>query len=278
VNGYQLNIRLDQYFNGGKDRIYADFMYMPQNSQFLWWHSGYNGTTPSWARYGNLNYTHSFSGSLVNQASITWQRYRTAFTGNAAEVIPFLTLIFGSPFSPGTSYFGSPGLDVGKEHNYTLRDDLTWVWGNHSFKFGFQGAHNDTWTDDTAARAHPTDVFFSGWPQFFDDSPFNYDLATLSAKTGQFLPQLFGAQVANFSLYAQDDWRVTSHLKLTLGLRWDDYGNPSAYGLHALPFAQVFPGSGSTLAQQMAGASVKTVTNAFAGRSANNILPRAGFA
>jgi outer membrane receptor protein involved in Fe transport len=278
VNGYQLSARLDQYFNGGKDRLYGNYMYVPQNSQFLWWHSGYNALTPTWTRYANLNYTHSFSSTLLNQASITWQRYRSAFTAGKSETIPFLTLIFGSPFSPGLSYFGTPGPTVDKEHDYTLRDDLTWVRGNHSFKFGFQGTHNDFWFDNSGYLARPSVVLFFGWPQFFDDSPFQYGLSTLSGKTGQYIPQINGAQANNFALYAQDDWRVTSHLKLTLGLRWDEYGNPSAYGHDALPFAQVVLPSASALPEQFAGAAVKTVSNAFAGASTNNVLPRAGFA
>jgi hypothetical protein len=281
VDGFQFNGRLDQYFSGGKDRIYGDYMYLSSNSNYEFWKHGYNAYTPNWARYVNVNYTHTFGPTVVNQLSVNWQRYSYDFTATPEshyETIPFFTLILGSPIGDGLDYFGTPGPTVNKEVNYMLRDDLSWVRGNHSFKFGFQGWHSQRWSDNAGYLARPVVPIFFGWPQFFDDSPFQYSLSTLSAKTGQYVPNITGAQYNNFGFYAQDNWRVTPHLTLTLGVRWDDYGNPYNYGLDSLPFAEVIRGSGSTLAEQFAGASVRSVSNALAGRMANNILPRGGFA
>jgi outer membrane receptor protein involved in Fe transport len=279
VIGHQIDARLDQYFRQGKDRIYASFIETPQTSNFLWWHSGYDALTPSVTRYGNLNYTHIFSSQLLNRASFVYQRYGSSFTPSPAATIPFLSLILGpGPTNPGTDFFGTPGDSYSKAHDYMFRNDVVWTHHDHNVSLGFQYTHNDTWDNSSGEASKPSTPIYNTWSDFLDDQPFTYGLSTLSAATGKYLPQIYGSQVTQFSAYAQDEWRATPRLLLTLGIRWDDYGNPYAYGNGALPFAQIFPAAGSTLQQQIAGSSVQAVKNAFAGRLNNNFLPRIGFA
>jgi Ca-activated chloride channel family protein len=85
---------------------------------------------------------------------------------------------------------------------------VVWVRNNHNFSFGadFRRLSADI---DSALRERS--VLFSG-----------VDLAGTASRINEIsrvLPPT--ATIYNFSLYAQDDWRITPRLNLNLGLRWD---------------------------------------------------------
>ncbi len=63
--------------------------------------------------------------------------------------------------------------------------------------------------DNSSGEASkPSTPIYSTWSDFLDDQPFTYGLSTLSAATGKYLPQIYGAQVTQFSAYVQDEWRL----------------------------------------------------------------------
>ena len=107
VNGFQLDGRIDQYFRGGKDRIYGAYVLEPQISDFLWFRPGFNTTTPGGTRYVNLNYTHLFSPSLISQTSISALRFYNGFHSAPSNTIPFFNWELGyGDFV--LDYFGTP--------------------------------------------------------------------------------------------------------------------------------------------------------------------------
>jgi len=293
VNGDQYNFRADHYFRNSKDRVYFNWYATSQVSDFLWDRPGYNSNTPGNARYANGNYSHVFSQSLVNEASFsynkTWGGWKKQSGAEDYNVVPFFTLVLGG----GPLLFGTPGDTQGYEHNYQIHDNLVWIHGKHSLKFGFEGVRSNYLNDNSGLAARPNSVFFlGGWDSFLLDQPAWYNLGTLSAKDGSFLPQIVGAQVTRFAGFAQDEWKPRPNLLLTLGVRWDDFGNPYNYS-NGLPFAQVFPGRagafanlsqpawigpGQGFAQQISNTYVKLADNAFAGRQWKNFMPRVGVA
>ena len=138
---------------------------------------------------------------------------------NGSVVVKFPDLTWG--FSPGT--FFHPFYQE-------LRDDLTVVKGQHTFKFGGdllntprnQHAVADplgVWTfakDYQPTVASPT----------FDPANPNFDWSTLaSANPIQFTATYPTVQWQDESfmvgIYAQDEWKVRSNLTLNLGLRYD---------------------------------------------------------
>ena len=280
VNGFQIDGRVDQYFRGGNDRIYADYVLEPQVSDFIWWRPGFNATTPGGSRYINFNYTHIFTPSLISQASVSYVRFYNAFTSNTANTIPFLTLMIGGG-DDGTDYFGTPADPAWqKAHNFQVHEDVTWNHGKHNIRAGFAGAELHQYSQSAGASAKAQVPIYFGWSDFLDDQPWSYGLDTLSGTTGKFLANIQGSQVTQLGLYAQDDWKVKPNLLITLGLRWDDYGNPSRYGNGALPFVNMVSPSGNTLRQNIISNAISTapVSNAFASNQAFNLLPRVGFA
>ncbi len=188
--------------------------------------------------------THIFSGNLVNEARAGWSDFEFGFLPvgfgtdqNAALGIPGpggvtrpngISLIGGGD---GTyiEYLGDFGQYLINERTTQLTDSVTWLSGNHTFKFGGTVMRRN--------MAQERTQFGKGF-YFFRDS-----LGTASNKpelgfTGYEVADMLVARtdftatgVPGFvprdtiswenSLFVQDDWHVNPSLTLNLGLRWD---------------------------------------------------------
>ena len=279
IRGTQYNVRLDQYFNDAKDRLFGSYFRVDQHSDYLADRPLWDSQTPGASFYASASWTHQFSATLLNQASFGWTR--TAFEFGGGGNLAFVTVPAGVTICCQNGFFGffppfSPTAD--KEHSYTFRDYASWVKGSHTVRLGTVIAHQDYWQDRAGEYARPFNVSYNSIFDFLNDKPSAMALYTLSAQTGKFQAQYYGAQTTRPSIYVQDEWKVKPSLLLSLGLRWDDYGNPTPYGFGALPYVQVFPGAGSNFQQQIANAFTKFSSAAFAGRQNKNFLPRVGVA
>jgi hypothetical protein len=136
----------------------------------------------------------------------------------------------------GIVNFGAPENDdtiAPLQQSTQVQDNLTWIKGNHTFKFG--GGFN---LIDDRRRANR-------FARYTFASIANYD----SARTGTLKPgnsctgeatkcytnfiEAFGdADIKYYSnfgnFFVQDDWKVTRKLKLNYGVRYDIYDLPSA--------------------------------------------------
>jgi hypothetical protein len=171
----------------------------------------------------------------------------------------------GAGFEPAllvADLFDSGGIQGGvrsySEQHFQALENLTYVCGKHSFKFG--GDLEPVWIGAQTAFFTPGGGIFT--PQsFFGAAPFNarpfgpgtpVEFLFLEPKSyfGQQVPQrtlpfetgLFAGPAASaftdsvnlsfwhklFDVYAQDQWRPTSNLTFTLGLRYDIDFFPSA--------------------------------------------------
>jgi hypothetical protein len=298
VNGFQLNGRIDQYFRGGQDRIYGAYVLEPQVSDFLWYRPGFNGETPGGTRYVNLNYTHLFSPNLISQTAISAVRFYNSWTPGPSNTIPFFTYDGDSAFTgeeSGTDWFGSPGgPNNAKSHNYQLHEDVTWTHGRHNVKAGFLIAHMDNYQNNAGTNSKGNFAFYvdspndtaascycQGFAPFLNDQLQSYSFNnTISALTGGYRGDISGSQVLQYGLYVQDDWKVKSNLLISLGLRWDDYGNPSNYGNLSLPWVNMNSPAGASLYENIVHDNLSTgaVGNAFSSSQDLNFLPRVGFA
>jgi hypothetical protein len=142
----------------------------------------------------------------------------------------------------------SPILKYQIRHSIT--EDLFWVKGGHSLRFGgtvtknqTDGVHafpgGGTWTFANLAnflRMVPTQYsgpcnYYNGSPGcvFPDGSPLLFPTQRRTAKT------------FDFSMYVQDDWKIASNLSLNLGLRYAPSTNPydatnQTYALLPVPY------------------------------------------
>ena len=181
-----------------------------------------------------------------------------------------------------TDYFGTPADPAWqKAHNFQFHEDVTWSHGRHTIKAGFAFARLEQYDQSAGASAKAQVPIYFSWSDLLDDQPWTYGLDTLSGKTGKFLANIQGTAVSQFSLYAEDDFKVKPNLMVTFGLRWDDYGNPEPYGIGSLPYYNITtPADTATLRGNILSDNITTasVSKAFAGPQIANFLPRVGVA
>jgi Carboxypeptidase regulatory-like domain/TonB-dependent Receptor Plug Domain len=175
---------------------------------------------------GQLNYTHVFSPNVVNNivGSVLWYSaiFQSANISAATAAFPGLFSLSdvglaclgeGCGFAPSFSIFPQ-GRNVTQ---WGIVDDLSVTRGNHSFKMGVNFRRDDV-SDYTASEGLlPAAVI----------NAVDFSRDALSAANGDFVAQAFaksGRQpiaIYSVGLYFQDEYRVTSRLKLTLALRAD---------------------------------------------------------
>jgi outer membrane receptor protein involved in Fe transport len=186
--------------------------------------------------------THSFSGTLLNDARVgfsyfpvteglvnpTGQNLPAAF-GIAGVPVPFLPAItLGPPNNPVLSKIGTNDL-VQSFHDTTLQfeDTVTWTHGRHEFHIGFEAFHyimNDLYPGNAGLAG---EFDFTGQYTGNTGSTGGSAIADFLLGLPQTVQQGDGGggnkylRNSLFGFFGQDNWRVTQHLTLNLGLRYE---------------------------------------------------------
>ncbi len=178
--------------------------------------------------FGNTN-NNKITSFLVNN---TWTVSPSKLNQWVFHYQNFSNEILGVTDTPGINF---PSVQTGRNPNVPqatiekkvqIRDDFSWVAGDHSLKTGvnyintrldgffFFGAQGYVFQffDDPLVIANNTN---GRYPQGFDTpgAVRNVTFSDGEASHKQTLRQL--------AFYIQDDWKVTPRLTLNLGLRWD---------------------------------------------------------
>jgi hypothetical protein len=123
----------------------------------------------------------------------------------------------------GDNQFATPITlfpDLRNQEKYQLRYDVSHAMGDHSVKFGINFIHEPVLSGAFPGNAE-TLYSFPNDPTFYltDPAQFTADYlagaATTPAGDGS-----FSQSVQRLALYAEDSWRVTRHLTVNYGLRW----------------------------------------------------------
>jgi hypothetical protein len=239
--------------------------------------------------------THLFSGNKINEARGGWTRlnlrqfnlnygvYATQDLGIPGGNVPGDILTSGLSIFNVTGFTGlgdngfSPAVVV--SDNIQFSDNFNYIRGGHTFKFGgevqrrrynaFQSntlrgtmAFNGAYTQNPAARLGtglgPADVL----------------LGRPASGEIRFLNGTRGFRRTELSFYAQDVWKVTNALTLTLGLRYEKYAGWPWTEVNDRMY-QFIPDGGGTV--------VRVGTDRIPWRSgapgdSNNLGPRFGIA
>ncbi len=132
----------------------------------------------------------------------------------------------------GFFQFGTPQFlnraALPDERRYQIADTVVWVHGNHTFKFGEDYVHtNDlisnlynqyggfTYSGNTPLGNYLSDLYLSQNP-----------VAGKTAENYTYFNQGVGAAgldftTGDYALFAQDEWKVSPRLSLTMGVRWE---------------------------------------------------------
>ncbi|HTZ81863.1 MAG TPA: carboxypeptidase regulatory-like domain-containing protein [Candidatus Acidoferrales bacterium] len=148
--------------------------------------------------------TQVFGSKIVNETRFQFNRDRN--TQNPNDLNPAVNVL-GSFTGGGNSEGNLNDL----QNNYELQNYTSWIYGNHSFKFGGRFRANQA-TDYTTAGFNGTFVF-PGFDQYLAGTPSQLTITegTPNASVNYF----------DFEPYFQDDWRVRPNITFSYGLRYE---------------------------------------------------------
>lgn len=266
----QYNARVDQYF--AKDRLYFSLYRTDLDTENIALRKGFHDVGNNNTKSYQFNYTHIFSPSVLNE--FTYGQIRVQGSSGFSPGIPFRVPDIGIDGQEGINGPWGPATFI--QNNYNWRDVVSLVKSKHSFKFGYE-----FWKGDDDARfAGPyyrPHFQFSNLIALVKDDPTLESGVNFNPLTGKVADGAYRHLLNTNGIFVQDEWRVKSNLTLTVGIRWDDYGNPSPDSKTGQE-GNVFLGAGTDLNARVTNASVKPVKHTYNGRLKNNWSPRIGFA
>ncbi|MGC2186409.1 MAG: carboxypeptidase regulatory-like domain-containing protein [Terriglobales bacterium] len=186
----------------------------------------------------SLSEYHTFSPSVTNELRVGFNRTGFNF------IVPNLTFLPTLDAFPNITIDQLGGINIGPDPNapqssiqnlYQAVDNVTWVKGNHTLKFGVEGR-----------KAISPQVFIQR-------SRGDYEYATLSAFALDQVPdggtneRSFGSvgySGDNYGIfwYGNDTWKVRPNLSINLGLRYEYVSTPFGWTQQKLNSVSDVPG------------------------------------
>jgi len=215
---------------------------------------------------------HVFSPNLVNELRLGFNRNSNTY--NVPNIqFPGLDQFPSINVYEGVgSYFGpdSNAPQYGIQNTYQLNDSVSWTRGKHSFKFGFDGF---SWIDPQSfVQRSRGDYEWS----FLSDYLFDYYPDSIAQRS--LGGQEYSGNQKLYGLYGNDVWKVTPHLTVNIGLRWEYQTVPIGEQLQTLNQASSVPGLIQfTKPQAQGNAFMPRIGLAYSPGNSGNTSIRAGF-
>jgi hypothetical protein len=183
-----------------------------------------------------LSEFHTFTPNLTNEFRVGYNRYSNSlisgdFTYPGLDQFPNLTFDDQGFVNLGPDQ-NAPQFTI--QNLYQVTDNISWVKGKHTFKFGFDGRKYIS-PQGFTQRAR-------GDYEWANLSQFLQDLAPTSfgeRSTGNLT--YYGDQTALYG-YGNDTWRVSPKVTLNFGLRYEFTSVPTGERAQALNSAASVPG------------------------------------
>ena len=271
-NGFQYTVRVDHSFNDSKDRIFGSFNRTTLHqvlfgSPFVY--PAFNTIEPTYSMHFATGWVHA-SGNFVNEFGFATTR-------------PFGEALVNHPEVPGITVLGIEGYQTGwgpnafVQNNFEWRDVASFTRGSHSLKVG--GNVTRGRADHESSRVYNRPEFsFNSVFDFATDKANSESQFGFDPNTGARLNKLYSlVRDGSLSAFVQDDWKLRPNLTVNLGLRYEDFFNPSD-GLGSKGVCNmVFPSSGGGL-ESMIPNGVMTCGKHLLNHTLNTVSPRIGFA
>jgi hypothetical protein len=183
-------------------------------------------------RFFSVNETHLFSNALVNDFRFGYVRINNTL-GNippitasdlgidrptndvTTSIYKFVLLSSGFQLGP------TPPADQSQtQNNYNFVDTMSWVKGNHVFRFG--GEYTRVNLDKLFPQVFNAELFFASSASETDFQKFLTGAPDFSFGGGGVYNHEY--RTNDFAFFVQDDWKVRKDLTLNLGLRTEVLG------------------------------------------------------
>ncbi len=259
--------------------------------------------------------SHSFSPAIFSSSKMSYSRFENPYTFDTAQQnTP--ELMFGGATANGLQITfpglynlmqsGSGGLPYGGPQNTVqLEEDLSWMKGRHSMRFGGQwtyiqmnfsyGAYAQAIEFLQTGLQPGLDGMLSGNLQFYEaavdpqgklpctsNPDGSLNSTTACDVTPPAAPPSFARsyRYKDWATYAQDSYKATQRLTLNYGVRYEHYG--VQHNNHQNLDSNFYYGPGSTFFQKVASGQVQIAPDSPVGQlwapRWGTISPRVGFA
>ena len=193
------------------------------------------------------SWTHIFKADLINEFRLGYNRVnaqRLELNANTNVSADPSVNFPGVPFAPGigglpqltfsdVATLGSPTFLPSRElqNSYTLSENLTWVRGRHTWKYGTE-IRREEFTIFQPAAARGTLAFnptLTDNPAAIGTGGTGFASFMAGLTSGGSINNLHNVDYFRntYAFYAQDDWKITPTLVFNLGLRYELFGTVS---------------------------------------------------
>jgi hypothetical protein len=310
----QFTTNWDREFRGGQDKVSVRFFYSNSES-FLPFGGGdlqeslgstlassvsssslnFPFDTPVRARFLNFTETHLFSPALVNEFRFGFVHINDVLSNvppvtttdlgidrptNSVTDSIYKFVFASSGFEIGPAPFGNQSQD---QNNTNFVDTVSWVKGQHVFRFGGEFTHVSL--DKDFPQVFNGELFFTNTPDGNSDFQ-NFLLGTPQFSFGGGGLSNHEYRSNNYGFFAQDDWKIRRNLTLNLGLRTEIFGafhddachignlDPELANAGEFPF--IYPSCVNKL--NLTGLTGNASGTTFKNDYATNVGPRVGLA
>ncbi len=250
------------------------------NSQPVLYSSSGGNNLPLWS--GVINYTHTFTPTLLNEFRIGVNYFPAEGNVQAPGSTNYGSLVAGEPtaFLPALTFSGSPigGLgttdspEIFHQTAIQVEDSASLTRGAHTMKFGVQFIrYRNDYVPSTSNDGAAGNIEFNGTYTGNSEADFLLGLPSYMGY-GLGYSGTVGQRNDAIGAYFQDDWKITPKLTLNLGLRWQLF-TPIYEVDNRMTNFQEYTGKIELAGQGGASAAMYNQYNGIA-----NFLPRLGLA
>jgi hypothetical protein len=212
-----ITLRVDHELRPGKDRVYGYYYHFSGVSKTPPVRD-FERDNPEVGNFANLNETHIFSPSMLNEFQGGMVRYIGTYSVPRNIWVSRINVTgsLGEQFQDGNPY---PGGWFATE--YIVKDSVSIVRGKHTIKAGAERRRQDNNTKHTAN--YIPDYTFTNILTFVNDTALS-EARTVNPLTGQPTITYASQRITEYGGFVQDDWKARRDLTINLGLRYEYFG------------------------------------------------------